>query len=178
MLVKDALEQLGIQHSDVILGEVGLHENISAAQLEQIRSTLSLSGLELQEDKKTVLVHQIKALIIELIYHSEEPLVNNLSVYLSRELHHDYTYMANLFSTQQGVTIEKFYLCHKIERVKELLIYKELSLTDIAYQLHYSSVAHLSAQFKKITGLTPNQFKQTNGNKGDLFKNACNNQKM
>jgi AraC-like DNA-binding protein len=85
--------------------------------------------------------------------------------------------MANLFSTQQGITIEKFYLCHKIERVKELLIYKELSLTDIAFQLHYSSVAHLSAQFKKITGFTPTQFKQTNGNKGDLIKNACDNQK-
>jgi AraC-like DNA-binding protein len=177
MIVKDALVKLGIQRSDVILGEVELHENISVAQLEQIKSILLFSGLELQEDKKTVLVHQIKALIIELIYHSEEPIVNNLSVYLSRELHHDYTYMANLFSTQQGITIEKFYLCHKIERVKELLIYKELSLTDIAFQLHYSSVAHLSAQFKKITGFTPTQFRQTNGNKGDLIKNACDNQK-
>src|ERR1044072_7961275 len=100
MIVKDALEQLGIQYTDLILGEVELRENISVAQLEQIRSTLSLTGLDLQEDKKTVLVHQIKALILELIYHSEEPLINNLSAYLSRELHQDYTYMANLFSTQ------------------------------------------------------------------------------
>lgn len=145
IVVKDTLEKLGIEHSEVNLGEVSLKENISDTQLKQIRSTLLSLDLELLEDKKMILVEQIKTLIIKLIYHSDEPLVKNLSVYLSYQLHYDYTYMANLFSSQLGITIEKYYICHKIERVKELLLYKELSLTDIAFKLHYSSVAHLSA---------------------------------
>jgi AraC-like DNA-binding protein len=130
---------------------------------------LLLLDLELLEDKKLILIEQTKTLIIKLIYHSDEPLVKNLSVYLSDKLHYDYTYMANLFSNQLGVTIEKFYICHKVERVKELLIYQELTLTDIAFKLHYSSVAHLSAQFKKVTGLTPSLFKQTNGKSFHIF---------
>jgi len=176
IVVKDALEKLEIQYSEVNLGEVSLKEFISDTQLNQIKSTLLLSGLELLEDKKTILVQQIKNLIINLIYHTDEPLVKNLSIYLSYHLHYDYTYMANLFSKQLGITIEKFYICHKIERVKELLIYKELSLTDIAFKLHYSSVAHLSAQFKKVTGLSPTQFKQNHGNKRDFVENACGEQ--
>ncbi|OQP63377.1 AraC family transcriptional regulator [Niastella vici] len=177
IVVKDALEKLGIQYSEVNLGEVSLKENISDTQLNQIKSTLLSLDLELLEDKKTILAQQIKALIINLIYHTDEPLVKNLSVYLSNQLHYDYTYMSNLFSNQLGITIEKFYICHKIERVKELLIYKELSLTDIAFKLHFSSVAHLSAQFKKITGLSPTHFKQNNGNKRDLVEKVCGNQK-
>lgn len=177
IVVKDALEKLGIQHGEVILGEVSLKENISGTQLDQIKSTLLLSGLELHEDKKAILVQQIKTLIIDLIYNSEDPLVKNLSVYLSHQLHNDYTYLANLFSTQLGITIEKFYICHKIERVKELLIYKELSLTDIAFKLHYSSVAHLSAQFKKVTGLTPTNFKKNTGYTSDFIENVCPDQK-
>ncbi|MBO9201874.1 MULTISPECIES: helix-turn-helix domain-containing protein [Niastella] len=177
MAVKDALERLGIQYSEVNLGEVSLKENISDIQLDQIRSTLLLLDLEVLEDKKTILVQQIKTLIIKLIYHSDDPLVKNLSVYLSHQLQYDYTYLSNLFSTQQGITIEKFYICHKIERVKELLLNKDLSLTDIAFTLHYSSVAHLSAQFKKVTGLTPTHFKQSNGNKRDLVENICRDQK-
>jgi len=177
MVVKDALERLGIQHSEVNLGEVDLNQNISDIQLAQIKSTLLSLDLELLEDKRTILVEQIKTLIIKLIYHSDEPLVKNLSVYLSNQLHYDYTYMSNLFSNQLGITIEKFYICHKIERVKELLQYKELSLTDIAFKLHYSSVAHLSAQFKKVTGLTPTNFKQANGNKRDFIEKVCRIQK-
>lgn len=173
IVVRDALEKLEIQYSEVNLGEVHLNENISDTLLNQIKSTLLLSGLELQEDKKSILVEQIKTLIIKLIYHSNEPLVKNMSVYLSHQLHYDYTYMANVFSNQLGITIEKFYICLKIERVKELLIYEELSLTDIAFTLHYSSVAHLSAQFKKVTGLTPTHFKQSNGNKRDFIENVC-----
>jgi AraC-like DNA-binding protein len=177
ILVRDALERLGIQHSEVNLAEVDLKENISGAQLAQIKSMLLLLELELLEDKKLILIEQIKTLIIKLIYHSDETQIKNLSVYLSDKLHYDYTYMANLFSNQLGVTIEKFYICHKIERVKELLIYQELTLTDIAFKLHYSSVAHLSAQFKKVTGLTPSLFKQTNGNKRDFVENVCRDQK-
>jgi len=177
LVVRNALEKLGIQHSEVTLGEVVLKENISETQRAQIKSMLLPLDLELLEDKKTILVEQIKTLIIKLIYHSDEPLIKNLSVYLSNQLQYDYTYMANLFSNQLGITIEKSYICHKIERVKELLVYQELSLTDIAYKLHYSSVAHLSAQFKKITGLTPTHFKQANGNKRDFVENVCRNQK-
>jgi AraC-like DNA-binding protein len=176
IVVRDALEKLGIQYNEVNLGEVSLKENISGIQLNQIKITLLLSDLELLEDKKIILVQQIKTLIIKLIYFSDEPLVNNLSVYLSQQLHHDYNYMSNLFSNQMGITIEKFYICHKIERVKELLIYNDLSLTDIAYKLHFSSVAHLSAQFKKVTGLTPTLFKKSNGTKRDLVENACRDQ--
>jgi YesN/AraC family two-component response regulator len=177
LVVKDALEKLGITYNEVTLGEVTLKEDPSDTQLKQIRSTLLSLDLELLEDKKTILVEQMKSLIIKLIYHSDEPLVKNLSVYLSNQLHYDYTYMANLFSSQLGITIEKYYICHKIERVKELLLYKELSLTDIAFKLHYSSVAHLSAQFKKVTGLTPTHFKQTNGNNRDFVEHICDEQK-
>lgn len=177
IVVRDALERLGIQYSEVNLGEIVLEENISDTQLANFRSTLLLLDLELLEDKKKILVEHIKNLIIKLIYHSDEPLVKNLSVYLSNQLHYGYTYMANLFLNQQGVTIEKYYICHKIERVKELLTYQELSLTDIAYRLHYSSVAHLSAQFKKVTGLTPTHFKQAKGNKHDFVENVNSDQK-
>ena len=111
------------------------------------------SGLELMDDKKSVLIQKIKNVIIELVHYSEEPLAINFSEFLSQKLNHDYTYLANLFSEVQGTTIEKFFIAHKIERVKELLVYNELNLTEIAYQMHYSSVAHLSAQFKKVTGL-------------------------
>ena len=112
------------------------------------------------DNKKSVLIEKIKNVIIDLVHYSEEPLAINFSEFLSQQLKHDYTYLANLFSEVQGTTIEKFYIAHKIERVKELLVYNELNLTEIAYQMHYSSVAHLSTQFKKVTGLTPSHFKQ------------------
>ena len=167
IVVKDMLEKLGIQDADTNLGEIYLKEDISGTQLNQIRYALLQSGFELLEDKKNIIGQQIKSHIIKLVYFSDEPLVKNLSVYLSEELQHDYTYMSNLFSEKFGITIEKFFICHKIERVKELLTYDELSLTDIAFKMHYSSVAHLSTQFKKVAGMTPSTFKQQKGNKRD-----------
>jgi AraC-like DNA-binding protein len=160
MVVKEELTKLGLHYTSVELGEAEVLENISVKQHDQIRTALLKSGLELMDDKKSVLIQKIKNVIIELVHYSEEPLTINFSEYLSQQLHHDYTYLANLFSEVQGTTIEKFLIAHKIERVKELLVYNELNLTEIAYKLHYSSVAHLSAQFKKVTGLTPSHFKQ------------------
>ena len=160
MVVKEELTKLGLHYVSVELGEAEVRENISIEQKDQIRAALLRSGLELMDDKKSVLIQKIKNVIIELVHYSEEPLTINFSEYLSRKLNHDYTYLANLFSEVQGTTIEKFLIAHKIERVKELLVYDELNLTEIAYQMHYSSVAHLSAQFKKVTGLTPSHFKQ------------------
>ena len=112
------------------------------------------------DNKKSILVEKIKIAIIELVHYNEEQITMNLSDYLSEELNYDYTYLANLFSEVKGITIEKFYLTHKIEKVKELIIYDELNLTEIAYKMNYSSVAHLSNQFKKFTGLTPSHFKK------------------
>jgi AraC-like DNA-binding protein len=160
MVVKDELTKLGLHYTVVELGEVEIMEDITAAQQEQFKSALLRSGLELMDDKKSILIQRIKNVIIELIHYSEEPLRINFSEYLSQKLTHDYTYLANLFSEVQGTTIEKFIIAHKIERVKELLVYNELNLTEIAYLMHYSSVAHLSTQFKKVTGLTPSHFKQ------------------
>jgi len=160
MVVKDELTKLGLHYTSVELGEADITENISALQHEQFKVALLKSGLELIDDKKSELIQKIKNVIIELVHYSEEPLVINFSEYLSQKLQYDYTYLANLFSEVQGTTIEHFMIAHKIERVKELLVYDELNLTEIAYQMHYSSVAHLSAQFKKVTGLTPTHFKQ------------------
>ncbi|WP_245901762.1 helix-turn-helix domain-containing protein [Chitinophaga ginsengisoli] len=160
MVVKEELTKLGLHYITVELGEAEILENISARQHDQIRTALLKWGLELMDDKKSVLIHKIKNVIIELVHYSEEPLAINFSEFLSQKLSYDYTYLANLFSEVQGTTIEQFLIAHKIERVKELLVYDELNLTEIAYRMHYSSVAHLSAQFKKVTGLTPSHFKQ------------------
>jgi AraC-like DNA-binding protein len=160
MVVKSELEKLGLHYVVVELGEAEIMENISAEQHDQFKAALLKSGLELMDDKKGVLIQKIKNIIIELTHYSEEPLNIKLSEYLSQKLNHDYTYLANIFSEVAGITIEKFFIAHKIERVKELLVYNEINLTQIAYQMHYSSVAHLSAQFKKVTGLTPSHFKQ------------------
>jgi AraC-like DNA-binding protein len=160
MVVKAELEKLGLHYIFVELGEAEVMEKISAEQHDRFKEALLKSGLELMDDKKSVLIQQIKNVIIELVHYSEEPLKVNFSDFLSQKLKHDYTYLANLFSEVQGTTIEKFLINHKIERVKELLVYDELNLTEIAYLMHYSSVSHLSAQFKKVTGLTPSHFKQ------------------
>ena len=159
MVVKDELTNLGIAFTSVELGEAELVEKISDELRESVKVALLGFGLELMDDKKSILIEKIKKVIIELVHYSEEPLAVNLSAYLSSKLLHDYTYMSNLFSAVQGTTIEQFFIAHKIERVKELLVYNELSLTEIAFLLHYSSVAHLSSQFKKVTGLTPSYFK-------------------
>jgi len=159
MVVKDELAKSGLQYTSVELGEVELTGAVSAGQLDQLRTNLLKSGLELMDDKRSILIERIKKIIIESVHYSEEPLTINFSQLLSQRLNHDYTYLANLFSEVQGITIEKFLIAHKIERVKELLVYNELTLTEIAYRMHYSSVAHLSTQFKKVTGLTPTYFK-------------------
>ena len=160
MVVKEELAKLGLHYTSVELGEAVVSETISAGQHDQIRTALLKYGLELMDDKKSVLIQKIKNVIIELVHYSEEPLTVNFSEFLSLKLNHDYTYLANLFSEVLGTTIEQFLIAHKIERVKELLVYDELNLTEIAYKMHYSSVAHLSAQFKKVTGLTPSHFKK------------------
>jgi len=158
MVVKFELTKLGLDYTSVELGEAEIIGDISANQHDQIKDALLKSGLELMDDKKSVLIEKIKNVIIEQVHYTEEPLKINFSEFLSQQLHHDYTYLANLFSEVQGITIEKFIIAHKIERVKELLVYDELNLTEIAYLMHYSSVAHLSTQFKKVTGLTPSHF--------------------
>lgn len=159
MVLKSELEKLGLHYATVELGEAEIMENISAEQLNLLDVGLRKTGLELMDDKRSILVERIKAVIVELVHYTDDQIKINLSDYLSEKLNHDYTYLANLFSEVKGTTIEKFYLAHKIEKVKELLVYDELNLTEIAWKLHYSSVAHLSNQFKKITGLTPSHFK-------------------
>ena len=171
MVVKEELKKLGLHYTTVELGEVEIMEGISVEQHDQFKAGLLRSGLELMDDKKSVLIQKIKNVIIELIHYSEEPLTINFSDYLSQKLNHNYTYLANLFSEVQGITIEKFIIAHKIERVKELLVYNELNLTEIAYLMHYSSVAHLSAQFKKVTGLTPSHFKQLRDKRLNMLEN-------
>jgi AraC-like DNA-binding protein len=159
MVVKSELEKFGFHHTRVELGEVEIMEDLSADQISKLDYALKKTGLELMNDKNSILVEKIKTAIIELVHYTDEQIKINLSDYLSEKLNHNYTYLSNLFSEVKGTTIEKFYLSHKIEKVKELLVYDELNLTEIAWKLHYSSVAHLSNQFKKMTGLTPSHFK-------------------
>jgi AraC-like DNA-binding protein len=159
MLVKAELEKLGLKYIDVKIGEVDINEELSPEKLKQFDVALRKSGLELMDDKKNILVERIKGVIIELVHYSEDQIKVNLSEFLSEKLNYDYTYLANLFSEVKGITIEKFYLTHKIEKVKELIVYDEINLSEIAFRMHYSSVAHLSNQFKKFTGLTPTHFK-------------------
>jgi YesN/AraC family two-component response regulator len=144
----------------VELGEVEIMENLSGEQREQLKIALLESGLELMDDKKSVLIEKIKNVIIEMVHNSEVAIKINFSNYLSEKLNHDYTYLSNLFSEVQGTTIEQYIISHKIERIKELIIYGELNITEIAWKMNYSSVAHLSNQFKKSTGLSPSHFKQ------------------
>jgi YesN/AraC family two-component response regulator len=162
VIVKDELMRLGLHPVSVDRGVADIRESLVRVQHEELRLALADAGFELLEDKKDILIQQIKNIIIEVVYYTEEPLMYNLSGYLSSRLGHDYTYMSNLFSERLDTTIEKFYICHKIERVKDLLLYEGLTLTEIAHKMHYSSLAHLSSQFKKITGLTTSQFKQQN----------------
>lgn len=165
MVVKAELEKLGLNYTYVKIGEAEIAEDLLPEQLEQFNNGLKNVGLVLIEDKKSILVEKMRSVIIELVHFSEDQIKVNLSDFLSEKLNYDYTYLANLFSESKGVTIEKFYLTHKIERVKELIVYDELNLSEIAYKMHYSSVAHLSNQFKKFTGMTPTQFKMLKNKK-------------
>ena len=160
MLVKEELKKLGLHFHVVDLGEVDIIENISAELRETLKSALFNSGLELMDDKRAMLIEKIKNVIIDMVHHSDEVVKVNFSHYLSEKLNHDYTYLSNLFSEVQGTTIEQFIIAHKTERIKELIIYGELNITEIAWKMNYSSVAHLSNQFKKMTGLSPSHFKQ------------------
>ena len=171
MVVKDELRKLGISYSNISLGQVELAEEINRSQLERIRNALKQSGLELMDDKKSVLIEKIKDVVIEMVHYDDELPKVNFSDYLTEKLGYNYTYLANLFSETEGTTIEHFIIIHKIERVKEFIIYDELNLTEIAWKLHYSSVSHLSNQFKKITGLTPSFFKSLKDKKRSNLEN-------
>lgn len=159
MVVKTELDKLGLSYGLIDLGEVEILENVTTEQRQQLKTGLLKSGLELLDDKKAVLIEKIKNVVVEMIHYADELPKTKNSDYISEKLQHDYTYLANLFSEATGTTIEHFIIAHKIEKVKELIIYDELNLTEIAWKLHYSSVAHLSNQFKKVTGLTPSFFK-------------------
>ncbi|HKI90187.1 MAG TPA: helix-turn-helix transcriptional regulator [Draconibacterium sp.] len=172
MVVKAELEKLGLQYSYVKIGEADIIGSIEPEQIEELKLDLKKAGLALMDNKKSVLVEKIKSAIIELVHYSEDQIKVNLSDYLSEKLNYDYTYLANLFSEVNGITIEKFYLTHKIERVKELIVYDELNLSEIAWKMHYSSVAHLSNQFKKYTGLTPTHFKKLKNKRRDTLEDV------
>ncbi len=159
MAVKVELRNLGLHFIVVDLGEVEIMENITMSQRELLKANLLHSGLELMDDKRAMLIEKIKNVIIEMVHHSDEVIKVNFSNYLSEKMNHDYTYLSNLFSEVQGTTIEHFIISHKIERIKELIIYGEHNVTEIAWKMGYSSVAHLSSQFKKVTGLSPSHFK-------------------
>ncbi|MCY1514105.1 YSIRK-targeted surface antigen transcriptional regulator [compost metagenome] len=161
LVVRTAFEQQGLHPVAVELGEVELAEKNIEAKKPALLSQLRTLGFDLIDDRRTRIVEQIKKYIIQLVHSHEGEFKNNLSVLLSNELHHEYSYLSNLFSTMEGTTIEKYFIAQKIERVKELLAYDELSLSEIAERMHYSSLAYLSNQFKKVTGFTPGEFKQT-----------------
>jgi AraC-like DNA-binding protein len=165
MVVEQELERLNIGKKKVSLGEVETEEDLSNEQVQQLEKRLASLGFELLDDAKKQLIEKIKNLIIQRIHHSDEDDPHNFSNILAKALHKDYSYLSSLFSQVEGITIEKYIINQKIEKVKELIIYDELSLSEIAYQLGYSSVAHLSTQFKKVTGLTPTYFKQLGENK-------------
>lgn len=160
LMVKEELNRLGLHSTAIDLGVVEILENIDDEQRAKLRENLLKSGLELLDDTKSILIERIKNVITEMIHYSDELPAQNYSVYISEKLNYDYTYLSNIFSEVKGITIQQFIILNKIERVKELLLYDELNLTEISYKLHYSSVAHLSNQFKKITGLTPSYFKK------------------
>jgi AraC-like DNA-binding protein len=172
MMVKEELKTLGLSNVSIELGEVDIMENTTPQQLGQFKIALLKSGLELMDDKKAMLIEKIKNVIIEMVHYSDKLPEIKFSSFLAEKLHYDYTYLANLFSETEGRTIEHFIILHKIERVKELIIYNELTLSEIAYKLHYSSVAALSNQFKKTTGLTPTFFKSLKQKRRSLLEDV------
>ena len=171
LLVKEELKKLGLNYFVVDLGLVEILEDITKGQREQLSHSLLKSGLELLENKKSILIEKIKNVITEMIHYSDELPKVNYSEYISEKLDHNYTYLANTFSEVKGITIQQYIIHHKIERVKELILYDELSLSEISYKLHYSSPAHLSNQFKKVTGLTPSFFKKMKQKRNSNLEN-------
>jgi len=171
MMVKEELKKLGLRYVIVDLGLVEILEDITSQQREQLKTNLQKSGLELLDDKKSILIEKIKNVITEMIHHSDDLPILNYSEFISKKLNYDYTYLSNIFSEVKGITIQQFIIINKIERVKELLLYDELNLTQISYKLHYSSVAHLSNQFKKVTGLSPSFFKQLKQKRNSNLEN-------
>jgi AraC-like DNA-binding protein len=172
LMVKEKLKKLGLLPVEISLGEVEIHQSLSTEDHEQLRAALLASGLEIIDDKKAILIEKIRNVIVQMVHHTEEKPEMNFSNFLSEQLDYDYPYLSSLFSEATGVTIEQFIITNKIERAKELIIYDELNLTEIAFKLHYSSVAHLSRQFKKVTGLTPSFFRQLKENKRKTLENS------
>jgi AraC-like DNA-binding protein len=172
MVVKSELDKLGVHYTKVELGEVEIRGQITPEQYDQLKNSLKRSGLELMDDKKAILIEKIKNAIIEMVHYADEPPKLNFSDFLSEKLNYDYTYLSNIFSEVTGITIEHYIIAHKIERVKELLLYDELTLSEISYRLNYSSVAHLSNQFKKVTGLTPTFFKHLKNKRRNTLDNV------
>jgi AraC-like DNA-binding protein len=165
LVVQQELQKLGIESSNVTLGEVETKADIPQPKLETLRHNLASLGFELLDKSKQQLIEKIRNIIIQNVHHSEQETHQNFSAIISQALHKDYSYLSSLFSEVEGITIEKYIILQRIEKVKELIIYDELSLSEIAYKLGYSSVAHLSNQFKKVTGLTPSHFKKIGENK-------------
>jgi AraC-like DNA-binding protein len=171
LLVKEELHNLGLHYGALDLGVVEIPDGISEQQREQLKISLLRSGLELLDDKRSILIEKIKNVIIEMIHYSDELPKVNYSDYISEKLNYDYTYLSNIFTEVKGITIQQFIIINKIERVKELLLYDELNLTEISFKLHYSSVAHLSNQFKKITGISPSFFKKLKKKRNENLEN-------
>lgn len=165
MVVKSELEKFGLTLFSVELGEVEVKETISDIQKKDIGEHLKSFGFELIDDKKARSIDKIKTLIIDLVHHKNNEIQTNLSDYIVSHLHQDYNSLSNLFSEVENTTIEKYFILQKIEKVKELLMYDEMNLSEIAFMLNYSSVSHLSNQFKKITGFSPTYFKQLKSKK-------------
>ncbi len=171
MMVQEELKKLNLQYITIELGMVEILEDITKEQCLLLKENLLKSGLELLDDKKSILIEKIKNVITEMIHYSDEVPKMNYSEFISTKLSHDYTYLSNIFSEVNGITIQQFIIINKIERVKELLLYNEFNLTEIAHKLHYSSVAHLSNQFKKITGLSPSFYKQLKQKRNENLEN-------
>jgi AraC-like DNA-binding protein len=173
MMVREELKNLGLHAVVVDLGTIEILEDIKQKQHDQLKANLLKSGLELLDNKRAILIDKIKNVIIEMIHYSGELPETNYSDYISQKLGYDYTYLSNIFSLVKGLTIQQFIINHKIEKVKELLLYDELSIKEISYKMHYSSVSHLSNQFKKVTGLTPSFFNRSNNKRDSLRWKTC-----
>lgn len=165
MVVQHELDKLGLVTKNIKLGEVTLERELTKEERDKLEESLVPLGFEVIDDRKSRMIEKMKNTIINLVHHLDNEVKTNLSDVLSSELHHDYNYLSNLFSEVEGITVEKYFIAQKIEKVKELLVYDELSLSEIAMRLNYSSVAYLSNQFKKVTGLSPSHFKQIKDDK-------------